>query len=60
MPRGWVSYSDDGDAMWMSYALAGLAAFVGSLWGLDKMVKLAQRLIEAERDGNTGQNQKLH
>jgi hypothetical protein len=50
MPRNWINVSEDGDATWMGYSFAGLAGFAGSLWVVEKMGKLAQRLDKAERD----------
>ena len=50
MPRSWINISEDGDATWMGDTFAGMAGFVASLWVVEKMTKLAERLDKAERD----------
>jgi hypothetical protein len=39
MPHRWVSYSEDGDPMWMAANLAGLGAFFGVIALLQFLMK---------------------
>lgn len=49
IPRGWVVYSEDGDATWVGNSIAGTLAFLGSIWLIVELEKLAVKLADAEQ-----------